>query len=125
MGVIKETGVDNEGIVDFRKNYFDYQLYCDKAYEFYQALGDRKVGVQFVFNPLAIVDMICNAYSRLTSKGIEGNMLGEGVTQGGLMFFSTTGEPRFTYEEVTGKDLPIRDLVAVINMMRNESNVKG
>ena len=122
IGIIKETGVDNEGIAKFHRDYFNYQLYCDKTYAFYQALGDRKVGVQFAFNPLALLDLLCNAYSRLTSKGVEGNMLGEGFTQGGLIFFGTDGKPKFSYEEETGKDVPIQELVKVINRMRKESS---
>ena len=45
FGIIKETGVDDLGTVEFQKQYFPHQLYCDKSYEFYRALGDRKVGV--------------------------------------------------------------------------------
>lgn len=122
IGIIKETGVDDEGILRFRHDYFEYQLYCDKTYAFYHALGDRKVGIQFALNPLVLLDVVCNAYSRLSSKGVKGNMLGEGFTQGGMIFFGSDGEPKFAYEEVTGKDVPIRDLVAVINSMRNESS---
>lgn len=121
IAIIKETGVDNEGIVGFQHDYFDYQLYCDKTYAFYQALGDRKLGVQFALNPLALLDLLCNAFSRLSSKGVEGNMVGEGFTQGGLIFFGPDGEPKFAYEEETGKDVPIRDLVAVIHNMRRLS----
>lgn len=122
VGVIKEIGVDDEGVVQFHDDYFNFQLYCDKTYSFYQALGDRKVGVHFVFNPLAFVDLLCNAYSRLTSKGVEGNMVGEGFTQGGLIFFDPDGKPKYAYEEQTGQDVPIRDLVAVVNAMRKEAS---
>lgn len=120
FAIVKETGVDDQGLAEFHNRYFNYPLYCDKAYNFYQALGDRKVGVQFVFNPMAFLDLICNAYTRLTSKQIEGNMKGEGFTQGGLIFFDPDGKPKYTYEEQTGRDIPIRDVASVINAMRKE-----
>lgn len=121
IGIVKETGVDDEGLVQFYNDYFKYPLYCDKAYSFYQALGDRKVGVQIAFNPLALVDLVCNAYSRLTSKGVEGNFVGEGFTQGGVIFFDAAGKPKYAYEEQTGQDVPIGDIVTVVNAMRREA----
>jgi len=124
IGVIKETGVDDKGIAEFYNTYFNYQLYCDKSYAFYNALGDRKVGVQFALNPLALLDVLCMSYTRLSAKGVEGNfsMLGEGFTQGGLIFFDANGRPKYAYEEQTGKDLPIKHLAAVVNAIRREAN---
>jgi AhpC/TSA antioxidant enzyme len=123
-GIVKETGVDDMGIAQFQRDYFPYPLYCDKSYDFYRALGDRKVTLQFALNPLALFDVLCNAMTRFREKGVDGNFTGEGVTQGGIIFFDSDGNPVYAYEEQTGSDVPIRDVVAVVNKMREDSRIK-
>ena len=56
FGVIKETGVDDQGLVDFCRDYFRYPIYRDQGYAFYRALGDRKAFSMF-WNPFAILKM--------------------------------------------------------------------
>jgi hypothetical protein len=124
--VVKETGVDDMGVIQFQQDYFPYPLYCDKSYDFYQALGDRKVTLQqFAFHPMALLDVFCNAFTRLRDKGVDGNFVGEGITQGGIIFFDVDGNPVYAYEEQTGSDVPIRDVVAVIHKMREDTNTSG
>ena len=119
FGIVKETGVDDEGLVDFSEKYFRYPLYCDKSYAFYQALGDRKVGLKDILNPLSIIGIVCDAFQRLRNKSIDGNMVGEGVVQGGYIVFDRAGEPRAMYQEQTGIDLPILDLVNAVTFVRS------
>ena len=119
FGIIKETGVDDLGTVEFQKQYFPHQLYCDKSYEFYRALGDRKVGV--MLDPAALIGFLCEAWTRLRSKRIGGNLKGEGVTQGGIIFFDMKGRPAYAYEEITGADIPIKDIMAVVEKMRKDA----
>lgn len=121
FGIVKETGVDDEGLVEFQQKYFKYPLYCDKSYAFYQALGDRKVGLKDILNPLSIIGIVCSAYQRLTDKSIGGNMVGEGVTQGGYILFGRDGKAKAMYQEQTGVDLEISDLVAALATVREES----
>ena len=121
FGVVKETGVDDEGLAEFFNSYFSYPLFCDKSYSFYQALGDRKVSVKFVFNPVSLFTLACDAYNRITSKGIQGNYKGEGLVQGGVIIFDKQGKPRYAYEEETGTDLPVKDILAAVNAARREN----
>lgn len=121
FAIIKETGIDDEGLIEFHKSYFPYPTFCDKSYSFYQALGDRKVSINFVFNPLSLFSFICEAYKRITSKGIQGNFKGEGIVQGGVIIFDKEGKPRHAYEEETGEDLPVKDILAALNAVRRES----
>jgi hypothetical protein len=122
FGVIKETGVDDEGLVDFQKKFFQYPLYCDKSYAFYHALGDRKVGINLIWNPLSIFSIVCETFQRIQNKKIDGNMKGEGLVQGGIIFFGKDGKPKYVYEEATGSDLPVADIASVLDAMRREQD---
>ena len=121
FAIVKETGIDDAGLAKFHKSYFPYPTFCDKSYSFYQALGDRKVSINFVFNPFSLFNFICEAYQRITSKGIQGNFKGEGLVQGGVIIFDKEGKPRYVYEEETGHDLPVKDILAAVNAVRRES----
>ena len=122
FGIVKETGVDDGGLMEFHEKYFSYPLFCDKSYSFYQALGDRKVSAAIILNPISLITMACDAYMRITSKGIGGNVgKGEGLVQGGIIIFDKKGKPRFAYEEDTGHDLPVKDILAAINAVRRDS----
>ena len=110
FGIVKETGVDDAGLVEFHRDYFPYPLYRDQGYALYKALGDRKVGVG-LWNPFSIPFLLFDAWQRLTSKNIGGNMKGEGIVQGGIIIFDRQGQPVAMYQEKTGVDLPVTDLV--------------
>lgn len=120
FGIVKETGVDDAGLVEFQSTYFQYQLFCDKSYSFYRSLGDRKVGLSALWNPFSLFSIACEAFQRLKDKNVEGNLKGEGLVQGGIIFFGPDGKPKYVYEEATGKDLPVAELVAVLDAMRRE-----
>jgi hypothetical protein len=122
FGIIKETGVDDDGLVDFNKTYFPYPLYCDKSYAFYHAFGDRKVGLNLIWNPLALFAAICDTYQRIRNKKIDGTMKGEGLVQGGIIFFGEDGKPKYVYEEDTGSDIPVVDFISVLDGMRREQD---
>ena len=126
FGIVKETGVDDEGLVEFHEKYYPFPLYCDKSYSFYQALGDRKVSIGILMNPVSLITMACGAYQRITTKGIGGNVgKGEGLVQGGIIVFDTNGKPKYAYEEDTGHDLPVKDILAAISAVRRDSESDG
>lgn len=58
---------------------------------------------------------------RLSSKGISGNMKGEGLVQGGVIIFDASGTARFAYREETGSEIPVEDIIAVVRELRKES----
>jgi hypothetical protein len=123
FAIVKETGIDDEGLAEFHTSYFRYPTFCDKTYSFYQALGDRKVilSLSLVFNPLSLLTVLCDSYKRITNKGIQGNFKGEGLVQGGIIIFDKGGKPRYAYEEETGKDLPVKDILAAVHAVRRET----
>jgi len=118
FGVVKETGIDDEGLAEFSNTYYGkYPLYCDKSYSLYQALGDRKAsGLPSLFTLLT--SFLDGAWRRVTSKGIKWNGKGEGVVQGGLIIFDAKGKPRYAYKEETGVDLPVQDIVKALEAVR-------
>lgn len=120
FGIVKESNADEEGLVDFSTKYFGrFPLYCDKSYAFYRALGDRHVTLgSLLSNPFSIFSILCDTYQRLTSKQIDGTAKGEGLVQGGIVFFDASGNPVCASEEETGVDLRIEDLLTAAETMR-------
>jgi hypothetical protein len=121
FGVIKETAVDDVGLLEFALQFFTEPLYRDTELLFYRALGDRKLSLL----PL-IFGMIWNGpetkamKARLKDKEIEGNLKGEGIKQGGVIIFDKKGEPQYAYLEETGKDIDVADLVSAVQAVRTE-----
>jgi len=118
FGVVKETGVDDEGLSSFKKEYFDFPLYRDDEYDFYGALGGRRVKMSSLFGMLFSGNSLRN---RWKEKNITGaNMVGEGIKQGGVIVFGKDGKQRYAYEEITGTVVPTDDLVAAVNAVKEE-----
>jgi hypothetical protein len=121
FGVIKETGVDDVGLLEFAQQFFTESLYRDTELLFYRALGDRKLSIVRL-----IAGMIWNGpetkamKKRLKDKEIEGNLVGEGIKQGGIIIFDKEGDPKYAYLEETGKDIDVVDLVSAVQAVRAE-----
>jgi hypothetical protein len=122
FGVIKETNVDDVGLLEFANQFFTEPLYRDTELAFYKALGNRKLSItgmlwgMFVSKRAESKAMA----ARLKDKGIEGNMKGEGLTQGGVIIFDKKGEPKYAYLEETGQDIIVADLVSAVQAVRSE-----
>jgi hypothetical protein len=121
FGVIKETGVDDVGLLEFALKFFTEPLYRDTGLLFYRALGDRKLSLTGMFWGMIWRRTEFKALSqRLKDKEIEGNLKGEGIKQGGVIIFDKMGEPKFAYLEETGKDIVVADLVSAVQAVRAE-----
>lgn len=119
FGVVKETGVDDEGLDVLQKDYFPFPLYKDPGMEFYKALGNRKIGVAQV---IGLTGKAIFGFSRrLSKKKIQTNYIGEGLIQGGVILFDKNGFPKFCHKEETGDELPIEDIVATAKAMMSDS----
>lgn len=63
---------------------------------------------------------------RLKSKGgIEGNLVGEGLTLGGITVISPTGEELYTYREETGKEIPRDEIAAALDKLVEMQGMDG
>jgi AhpC/TSA antioxidant enzyme len=127
FGIVKETGVDDDGLIDFYRNYFSYPLYRDTSYSFYQALGDyRKVGFESIIVPLGIYSWFCDTWFRITRqkkntkiKGLSNR--GEGLVFGGIIIFKeNTLEPVAMLQEQLGVDLAVLDIVQALDYIRQQ-----
>mmetsp|Transcript_27094 Transcript_27094/g.42076 ORF Transcript_27094/g.42076 Transcript_27094/m.42076 type:complete len:90 (+) Transcript_27094:555-824(+) len=58
---------------------------------------------------------------RLKDKGIDGNFKGEGLVQGGVIVFNNLGEPVYAYQEVTGDELPMKEILDAVQSIRHNS----
>jgi AhpC/TSA antioxidant enzyme len=97
-------------------------MYRDSDLSFYKALGDRKLSLPW--NPFKLISgmlSLIKINSRLKEKKIEGNLAGEGIKQGGVIIFDKEGTPKYTYYEKTGEELPLYDILAAVQAVKDES----
>lgn len=120
FGVVKEVGVDDEGLAEFESDFFPYPLYHDEPNAFYGALGRRKMSVKS-WNPIKIFKALRKLKKRLKKKNISGNLTGEGLIQGGIIIFDRNGRPRYAYREETGFEVPINDIIAAVRMVKKKN----
>lgn len=124
-GLVKETGVDDEGLLEFYEKYYTYPLYQDTERATYEALGSRKIyqGLIKTWNPLKIYRGMKEMGQRLKEKQVEGNYVGEGLIQGGVLVLDSKGSIRFVYEEVTGEELDLDDIEAALALLADDAGV--
>lgn len=122
FGVVKEagSGVDDDGLEEFYRKYFSYPLYLDRKKEFYAALGGRTLSFTSLFG--LIPKSFGSLGQRLKEKQIEGNFKGEGFLQGGVMLFDSVGDLMYSYQEVTGEELPMDEILEAVENLRGGSS---
>ena len=101
----------------------------DDALDFYHLLGDgavRKLSLLRTFlSPIKLYRSIKDIGRRHTEKGIEQNMKGEGLVQGGVIVFDQEARPRYVYQEKTGDELPITDILAALKEVKGMQDESG
>lgn len=127
FGIVKETGVDDGGLTDFYKDHYPFPLYRDENLDFYRAFGDNKkitdaMSWKMLLNPFKMYSGMKDLGARMKSKGIEGNMVGEGLKTGGIIIFDNNGQPKYSYPEITGSELVVEDLLAAVQAVRDGSD---
>jgi hypothetical protein len=122
FGVIKETGVDDAGLLEFTK-VFPFPLYRDANHTLYKALGNNKLSLMWLlYFMLFKRTEMKRLTDRMKSKELDGNFKGEGLLMGGVIVLDKSGEPRFSFVEKDSKELaPIQDIVAALNAIREEA----
>jgi hypothetical protein len=89
--IIKETRVDDIGLTDFYNKFFSFPIYRDENLATYKAFGNRKIALS-TWNPLRLYTGFKSMSGRLKEKKIEGNYVGEGLVQGGILIFDAKGK---------------------------------
>ena len=81
FGVIKEIGVDDEGLIEFHMEHYTFPLLKDDGLVFYNDFfGKRKVKLT-TMNPLRLYKGYKDMNRRLKEKKLEGNLAGEGMVR--------------------------------------------
>jgi hypothetical protein len=119
FGLVKETGVDDEGLTDFYSKSYTYPLYRDEGLIFYNDFFNGSKISLSSFNPFKLYSGYKKMTARLSEKGLEGNLKGEGMVQGGIIIFGKDGNAKFTYREETGSPLPVDDILAAIEAVKS------
>lgn len=123
FGVIKETGVDDEGLAEFNKDFYPFPLYRDADLKFYEALGNNKLISSIPWNPFRIVKgffFVREASNRVGEKNISGNLIGEGFTKGGVIIFGKDGKQKYAYLEGSLEEIPTEDIIAAAAAVKAE-----
>jgi len=71
-----------------------------------------------IVKPFTLWNKMSALGERMKSKKVEGNMVGEGLTLGGIVLFDKQGIAKFSYVEETGNDVPLEDLIAAIRAVQ-------
>jgi hypothetical protein len=111
-GILKETGVDDVGLLDFYEKYFRFPLYKDPKWLVYKAMGNRKITLK------SLMKGLLKSRGRYKKKNIDQTTGGEGWVQGGLLIFDRNGQLRFGSEENFGHELNLDELAAAIRQCR-------
>ena len=114
--IVKETGAEEEGIVSFVENHFNFNVYKDEQWMTYKAMGNRKLSA------VKIMRGVLGAKRRWADKAIQNRAKGgDHITQGGILFFKR-GDLRYAYEEEFGKELNVTDIRDTIKALQEEGD---
>ena len=124
FGIIKEvapvSGAETDeilGVSEFQNKYFqDHPVYLDHEKSFYAYLGNKGLLSQPLhsWNPFTLYKDYKGLQSRLNSKGIEGNLKGEGLLKGGLLLITPKDGVVYQHEESTGTPMPYDEFKAEV-----------
>jgi len=114
--IVKETGIDDEGLKEFITEYFPYVCYKDQDRVFYKNLGSGTMSLGF--NPMNMIKLIMNSKKMMKDFNVSSwNTKGEGLLQGGWILFDTDGIPRAAFQEDAKKRIPIDKIIEEAKMM--------
>mmetsp|Transcript_28971 Transcript_28971/g.69958 ORF Transcript_28971/g.69958 Transcript_28971/m.69958 type:complete len:395 (-) Transcript_28971:415-1599(-) len=122
VGVVKEfcDKSGGEKLQEFHDKYFPFPLYLDIDKAAYKALGNRKTGLGAAFK---VLNPFSDTAKRIKRNQINGNMLGEGFLKGGIIIYHKHGIAAYKYEEETGHELPVANIVKGLRSVRRDDFV--
>jgi hypothetical protein len=121
-GVVKETGVDDEGLTEFYERYYKFPLYRDSGLSTFKAFGDKTIFSDMSWNPFRLYRGMKQVSKRMKDKKIDGNMVGEGLKKGEIFILNPDGEVLYALEEETGSPLDLDAMQAAMDAItRNQT----
>lgn len=123
--VVKEVAASADadadlGVGDFGRKYFKCgDVFHDPDRAFVRHLGNRRVKVPLskLLRPVSSWRDLKALGARLTEKGIDGNLKGEGLVQGGVLVIAADGEVTYTYKEEIGSEIPAAEIRAAVEAL--------
>lgn len=114
---MKDTGADNEGLLEFYTEYFDrHPMYLDEDWKIYKAMGGKSVSIGNVLKAVFV------SSRRWKAKGIshsaKNSKATEGWMTGGVLVFNKKGELVYFLEEQVGEPFDMDQLKAAIDQAR-------
>ena len=112
--IVKETGVDDEGLLNFAAHYFPFPVFKDKKWLVYKAMGNRRISLW------GLITGLFKSSSRIRKKNISTTLAGEGWIQGGVLIFNGKNHLVYALEESFGNELNADDIKLAIEAARGE-----
>lgn len=113
VGIVKDRGVDDEDLLEFRDKYFKFPIYQDQKWNLYKALGNRKVSAR------QLITGFIRSHKRYSEKNIHTTLgKSDGWTKGGVLIFDRKVKLRYAYEEEYGEELDLRAIRTAIHAAR-------
>ena len=108
------------GIAEFQDKYFCGPLYHDPERVFWKALGSKPIFTfgtlgRALLNPLKARREMKAMGERFKDKGVEGNMVGDGLAKGGILVIAPDDGVRHVFEEDPGKGVPEAEVAAIVS----------
>ena len=121
LGVVKEIGVDDAGLQEFHRNYFNsWPIYLDEEMQLYKAMGNRSIlKVKTLFQMITGMRKLSR---RMSQKGIGGNMVGEGTIQGGILIFDAKGDLVHVQPETIMNEINMIEIAQVLETIVGEED---
>ncbi|GAX09345.1 hypothetical protein FisN_6Lh286 [Fistulifera solaris] len=121
LATVKETGADDEALLDFYEKYFArHAIYQDEKWKLYHAMGGRKIGIG-----KAVLGSL-KSFRRYRAKKIQAS---HNITTvdtwmlGGVLIFDRQGILQHVVEEDFGEPLDVHAIKKVIeDIKKNQEN---
>uniref|UniRef100_A0A7S2JSQ0 Uncharacterized protein n=1 Tax=Haptolina brevifila TaxID=156173 RepID=A0A7S2JSQ0_9EUKA len=118
------------GLSEFQTAYFCGPLYLsDEERTLYEFLGNQPIFTwktlgSMLLNPLKARREMKAMGERMKAKNLEGNLVGDGLTKGGVLCISPDGELVYTFYEDAGKGIPAECQEQIVEAVRSFQAVK-
>lgn len=116
-GLVKETGVDDDGLSEFYNKYYSFPLYRDVSLATYASFGNKSISLP-TWNPFKLYKEYKALTKRAKEKGLEGNLVGEGLKKGGFFVLDAKGEVQYALEEPFGRELDLSGIESAMESVR-------
>jgi len=126
FAVVKEVEAADEvaaekmlGLAEFEDKYFCGPLYHDPERCFWTALGNKPIFTfgtlgKALINPLKARRELKAMGERQKAKGVEGNMVGDGLAKGGILVIAPDSTVKHVFYEDPGNGVPQDELDALL-----------